>query len=381
MKIIHLITAFQLGGAEKVAFDIVNKLNKDYEIELIAIFKNDDDFSKEFKKNLEKNKIRWRELALTTKNSKFKYLSLFYSSLALLFYMPKNKIKIIHSHTDLPDFVLAIMLNFYKFIKNKKLNILRTIHNTELWPTHFTIGKFVESSFENDHVVFISKDVEKAYRLLRKKYNLQESPNTYFISNGVDFEKYNDEVNAEILKTLNITLDKNKINLLFVGRLVEQKGFDLIIDLFNLLDEKDKNRFHIYAFGSGELEKLVTEKMPIDIYKPITNIHEIYKCFDYLIMPSRFEGLGLVSLEASASRLPVIASYSCGLKETLPDNWELFFKNESVEDLKKLLLDILNNNYDRYYLSKKSNIFVKENFDLKSTIEKYHQLYRKMEEL
>jgi glycosyltransferase involved in cell wall biosynthesis len=377
MKVIQLITAFQLGGAEKVAFDIVSNLNKNHEFELISIFKNDDNFSKDLKKNLEANNIKWRELGLTKINSKFKYLNLLYSSFALLFYIMKNKINIIHSHTDLPDFVLAIILKLNKV--NKNLKIVRTIHNTELWSTHFKIGKLVESSFENDHVVFISNDVEKAYKSLRNRYSLKESDNRYFISNGVDFEKYDLKTKNSVLDSLNITLDKNIINLLFVGRLVEQKGFDLIVDLLHILDKEDKKRFHIYAFGSGELEKLVEKNMPITIYKPITNINEIYRYFDYLVMPSRFEGLPLVSLEASASNLPVIASYASGLKETLPMDWELFFKNESVEDLKNLLINILNNKYDKTLLSSKSNIFVKENFDLKSTVEKYNQLYNKLE--
>lgn len=376
MKIVHLINAFHLGGSEKVAFDIVSKLNKDYEIEIIAISKNDDNFSKNLKKNLDENNIKWRELGLLKVGSKFRHLNFLYTSLALLYYIIKNKITVIHSHTDLPDFVLALMLKYSKMKKN--LRIVRTIHNTELWSTHFKTGKFVESSFENDHVVFISKDVEEAYKSLRNRYNLKESNNKYFISNGVDFEKYDLKKDTNILNSLNISLDKNKINLLFAGRLVEQKGFDLIIDLFNTLDEKEKEKFHIYAFGNGELEKLVNKNMPITIYKPITNINEIYKYFDYLIMPSRFEGLPLVSLEASASNLPVIASYSPGLKETLPTDWELFFKNESVEDLKNLLIDILDNKYDKDLLSLKSNAFVKENFDLESTVEKYKQLYNKL---
>jgi len=290
----------------------------------------------------------------------------------------RNRIDIVHSHTDLPDFVLSNVLKLFLVVRYKRIKIVRTIHNSQLWPTHFNIGKYVETSFKTDNVIFISKDVKNAYKQLRAKYSLAESINQYFIPNGVDLEKYNNKIETNILEKLDITLDKTKINLLFVGRFVEQKGFDLIIELFNKLDLKSKNKFQVYAFGSGALGKLVNNNIPIKLYNPISNINEIYKYFDFLIMPSRFEGLPLVSLEASASKLPIIASNSPGLKETLPIDWDLYFKNESVNDLRNLLIQIANNSYNKKTLSSKSFEFVEKNFNLKKTVVLYNQLYIKL---
>lgn len=380
MKIVQLISAYQLGGAEKVAFDIANKLNDEkINIEFISIFKVENDFSKVFKKNLNSKGIKWKEVALTKQSSKFKYLSLLYSTFFLFFYFLKNKIHIVHSHTDLPDFVLSNVLKLYSIFGITRLNVIRTIHNTELWPTHFILGKFVEKSFCNDSVVFISEDVKKAYKNIRKKYILSESKKQYFISNGVDLDLFTRKKNISILETLHINLDKNKINLLFVGRFVHQKGFDILINVFKNLPSELENKFQIYSFGSGELAHLVDNSIPMRILNPINNIYEVYSFFDYLIMPSRHEGLPLVSLEASASKLPIIASYSPGLKETLPNNWDLYFNNESLEELENILIKISNNYFNPVELSKKSFAFVEKNFNLNTTISKYKDLYQRVQ--
>ena len=92
-------------------------------------------------------------------------------------------------------------------------------------------------------------------------------------------------------------------------------------------------------------------------------------------MPSRFEGLALMSIEASFAKVPVIASNVKGLKETLPSDWPLFFDVFNNESLLLILKGILNNKFDPNVLSEISHEFVNKHFTIDKMCKKYEQLY------
>lgn len=380
MKIVQIITAFQLGGAEKVAIDISKNLEKkEFQTIILTIFKDNSEFSNSIKNTLSQYNIRFKEFGLYKNIHKLKYIGLMISILQIFLFLRKEKPDIIHSHTDLPDFVLANILRIYSIFNIKKPKIVRTIHNTILWPSHKKIAYNVEKMFINDNIVFISNGSKDAYYELRKRCNLTRSKKTFFIHNGADLTYYTNCCHLNILEKQNIHLSKEKINFLFAGRFVEQKGFDLILEALRILEKKFLEKIHIYAFGKGEMDKLLLnneyKSLPISILPPSSNINLIYGCFDFLLMPSRFEGLPLVVLEAFASELPVIASNAPGLNEAIPKNWELLFKNKNTKELAKIIENIILNNYDIQSLKEEGLNFVKNNFNLKNTIQSYEKIY------
>ena len=325
MKVVQLVTAIQLGGAEKIAFEIASNINsKKIDIQFLTIFKCNSNFSKTMKKNLLNDDIPYTEQGLDIANSKLKYISLVVAIIQTLFFFIKHKPDIVHSHTDFPDFVLSCVLKIQSFLHITTPKIVRTIHNTVLWPTHHKLAKFVEESFIDDDVVYISSGSKKAYYLLRKKCNLAVSKNSHFVYNGIDFTKYTDKCNQGYMKKNNIKIDKNKINFLYVGRFVQQKGFDILLDAFHKLDINLEIPYQLSIIGSGELESLLSNEkytsLPISVYPASSDLEHLYACFDYLVMPSRFEGLPLVAIESLSSALPVIASRAPGLEEAIPND-------------------------------------------------------------
>jgi glycosyltransferase involved in cell wall biosynthesis len=383
MKVIQLITAFQLGGAEKIAMDIALELDSNiHDIQLLTIFKNNSKFSLNLKKELNNKNIKYRELGIETKYTKLKYIGLFISIIQTFFFLFKYKPDIIHSHTDLPDFVLSSVMKIFSFLNIQKPKIIRTIHNTQLWPSRTKIAYYVEKSFSNDNIIFISKGAKAAYCDLRKRCNLNISKNTFFISNGVNINNYTNKCVNSILKHNNITLSKDKINFLFVGRFVEQKGFDLMLESFKLLEPKLLNSIKIYAFGSGTLETLIYNdkysKISLNIFQPTIDLHLLYGCFDFLFMPSRFEGLPLVALESLASKLPIVASNAPGLIEAIPDNWPLQFQNEDIHDMHKIIVKIIEKDIDINLLKDIGRKFVEERYNIKKMINGYIDIYKKV---
>ena len=366
MKVYHLITSVQLGGAEGVAFNIVKGIsNSNIEFVLLELYASNTAYAKQKKNELKRNGIKVVTLSNYTKRS-----SLLLAPLKLYSIMRNDPNSIFHSHTDLPDFVLSVSLRISKFFKFSGFNIMRTIHNTVLWPNHKRIAKFVESSFENEHIVGVSEGALNAYTIFRKEIKLRVSVKRTLIFNGCKLPTN---------KRLEFKLDNSRINIGICGRFEDQKGIDLLITFLNDYNDQIKNRVNFIFIGSGsykhELQILSRKNENISMYKPINEINNMLHSFDYILMPSRFEGLALMSIEASYAKVPVIASNVKGLDETLPSDWPLFFDVFNNECLLLILKDILSNKFDPNVLGEVSHEFVNKHFTIDKMCKKYEQLY------
>lgn len=100
--------------------------------------------------------------------------------------------------------------------------------------------------------------------------------------------------------------------------------------------------------------------------------------FDYLFMPSEFEGLSMLSMEASINRLPVIANRCPGLSDTLPEDWPLLVDNNSVSAFLHLFRDVLPT-ADRNALADKAAAFAEQHFSVRKMQEEYEKVYKGMQ--
>lgn len=139
----------------------------------------------------------------------------------------------------------------------------------------------------------------KEYFLIRNTFDVKEF-------------KYDIKKRDKIRNKLNI--DKNTFVLGTVARMAAQKNPFFIIEIFNEVLKFRKDSVLVWV-GDGnlnyELEKLAKKEK---IYNKIrfigrqNNVNQIYSAFDSFVLPSKYEGLGIVFLEAQASGLPVYAS-------------------------------------------------------------------------
>ena len=141
--------------------------------------------------------------------------------------------------------------------------------------------------------------------------------------------------NEKVFFPLNNYEPKEKLEILYAGKFDESKGFyelikafriletkvkDVELDLIGNLKEEDKER--VYSF--------VGDSKNIKIYNAMDQAHlgEIMRQKDIFILPSYFEGLGLIAVEALGSGLRVVATEIEGLIEFLGDKIN---KSEIIE--------------------------------------------------
>lgn len=371
-KIYQLISSIQLGGAELVAVNLASYcgelLGDGVEFHLVELYPTNNKYALTKKEELSSKNVR----VITLFNGP-KRLSLLLAPIKLIRFIQKEKPFVIHSHTDLPDFVLSVTIRILNFFKLYIPNVVRTIHNTQLWRSHHVMGKITESAYKDEIVVAVSSYSMEAYGQLRKKYKLQVSNDRQIIYNGCLVPSRN----PHSFKT-----DKEKINIAFCGRFEDYKGMETLISTIIFISKKYPNRFLFHIIGDGtfkdQLEKLSQEINDMILYDPIPDVSNMFYAFDYIFMPSHFEGLGLISVEASLAKVPVIASFAPGLDETLPENWPLRFHLNNNEELYSIFDKIHNSEYNREFLQEEAYSFVFKKFSFYNMIHSYSNLYKKM---
>ena len=130
---------------------------------------------------------------------------------------------------------------------------------------------------------------------------------------------------------------------LAVGRFSpKHKGFDLLIQAFALF-AKNHNDWSLDIVGDGpeknNLQQLITDNHVEEriTLHPFTNhIQDYYSSASIYVLSSRWEGFGLVIVEAMAHGLPIISSDLASSKDILGD-FGLFFKNGDIQELAQLL--------------------------------------------
>ena len=164
--------------------------------------------------------------------------------------------------------------------------------------------------------------------------NLIKNKNIKIINNAVDVEKFkfSTDIRQQYRKKMNLE-DKYVIG--HVGRFHFQKNHEFIINICKRLFEIEKNAV-LLLVGNGEnFEQIknLTKKMKIEdkvIFLGLRNdVDKIMQAMDIFILPSRFEGLPIVGIEAQTSGLPCLFSDNITKELGIAENVEFL----SIEDI------------------------------------------------
>lgn len=163
--------------------------------------------------------------------------------------------------------------------------------------------------------------------------------------------------------------------ILSAGRLTHQKGFDILIDVAKNVF-KEIQDWKWIVLGEGEDRKKLETKIEeyglknnVILKGNVSNIEEYYKKSSMFVLTSRYEGLGLVLIEAKSYKLPLI-SFKCrvGPKEIIRDDINGYLIDcFDTKHMSKKIVELIRNKEKRRYFSIKSNEDI-EKFNMKNII-------------
>ena len=175
------------------------------------------------------------------------------------------------------------------------------------------------------------------------------------------------------------------IKFISVGYLIPRKGFDRTIKALSHLENID---WHYEIVGEGssrrELEQLIASldlKDKVILSGWSLKLEEKYHNADIQLIPSRYEGFGLVSIEGMSTGLPVIASDLAGINEVVSSSVDSCFlvkdSNDIGEWVNKIKLCINTLEKDLVHISKESYMH-SQKFSLEKMTKSYINLYRQV---
>lgn len=224
---------------------------------------------------------------------------------------------------------------------NAKKKIL-WIHNDFNEIKKYEDAKIYEEYFQKaDSVVSIS---DKCVQILRQNYPAMVNkfyclPN---LTSGSLLKKMSEEFEVS-------EFEKNQFNVLSIGRLTRQKGYDFAIDAVKILKEKYSD-IHWWIIGAGELEEQLKKQVKDnDLEEYITflglraNPYPYIRSCDLLVQPSRWEGKSVVLDEAKILAKPILATNYSTIKDQLKDKKEGLITDISPNAIAEGIIELREN--------------------------------------
>ena len=158
------------------------------------------------------------------------------------------------------------------------------------------------------------------------------------IHNAVDYNKFkfNENIRNKIRDELKI--DSNCILFGNVGRFTHLKNHTFLIDIFEKIHKKNKNTKLIFI-GIGEKEEEIKQKVNnLKLNEDVifagfkSNVNEYFSAMDALIVPSLYEGLSIVGIEAQSSGLPCFMSETVANEVKVANNLKFISLKKSAEE-------------------------------------------------
>lgn len=338
MKILYLTDQIHLhGGAEKI---LIQKLNYwveyfNYNVTLITTEQRDKKPFFPLNKNV--NLI----------DLKINYIE------GVSFFNPTNFLKLPNHYKMLkyeverlqPDAIFVISRSYVRLLApliTNGISIFNEYHtsyySTKLSLENVSIFKKIKIKLVDTFISKIETHYTKIIFLNQEEYDY------YNLSNAVIIPNFFDEKVPEIL-------GERKNSIVTLGRLCYQKGYDILIDVWEIVDKKVEG-WELNIYGNGNDYESLAQKIndkkfrnPLNLRAATNNINEKLSESSFYVMSSRYETFPMVLLEALSNKLPVVSFDSpTGARNILVNNEDsLLAEPNNISDLATKILLLINN--------------------------------------
>jgi glycosyltransferase involved in cell wall biosynthesis len=305
-------------------------------------------------------------------------------------YYDVSKSKLVNEADIINLHWISKIIDYESFFKECKVPIVWTMHdmNPILGIFHYQ-NEMLKHSCEFNQLDEKIKLFKKRYYIEHNKNISVAAPSIWLYneiikSNLFDLSKINYipySIPLNIFKPVdkkslreNLNFSKDEIIILFIADKlnVYRKGFDLLLEAFDLIDLEN-----VRMVAIGDTPTKVQSNHKIYYTGHINSekkLAEYYSCADIFIIPSREEALGNTMIESLSCGTPVIGFAIGGIVDQIVNDITGYLVNEtSAEALAKAILYLINNleTFDRNVIRE----YACEKFSDKKQVESYKKIY------
>jgi len=315
MKIIHIITTIELGGAEKQLLTLVkSQVMTGNEVEVIYL-KGNPDLLQDF----------------SVIGANVNKILIGVSSLKQIIYLRKYLSKgnlIIHAHLPQAEIYAAICKSTNKLIISRHV-AARFIPRSNLL---ISCLASLFCSFRADEVIAISNAVKK---YLQDSYEIFPTRRIHVVLYAFNWHSRK-ELDRKNENRKEFGIPDTVFVLGTVARIVEQKDFPTLLKAFKEIQRQNRDSFLVIA-GVGKMGskmKILAEDLGISDHVlwlgRVRNIENLLKAIDIFILTTKYEGFGLVLLESMNADIPIVASNNSSVPEVLGIDYPHLIKTGDV---------------------------------------------------
>lgn len=358
MKVLHIITSLDVGGAEKLMVDLLPQLkSRGVEVELLLFVGN----RTMFYDQLEREGIKITSFA--SKGSVYNPLHI----IRLYRFLRQNHFDVIHTHNTAPQIFAAIVAMLCSLV------LVTTEHSTSNhrrdWKWYRLVDRWMYSKYSK--VICISDATENNIREYLDVANSDKKFQTVY--NGVDVDRFSDAQPITDYHT-----DKKVVTM--VAGFRYQKDQDTLIRAMQHLPEEE---YELWLVGDGarreELENLVATlglNGLVKFWGIRGDVPSLLKSSDVVVMSSHIEGFGLAAVEGMSVGKPFISSDVDGLKD-VTRGAGLLFKQGDDKQLAELIQSLMSNS--TYYNLVASQCLLRaKQYDISRMADGYIGVYKEL---
>lgn len=363
MKILQVITSLEMGGAETLVVNLILRLQAlGYTVDLCVFNGIDTPLMQKLKRESPSTTIYTLGRGV--------YNPFYILKLAKIM----RGYDIVHTHNSSPQLFVAIANLF------TRRKLVSTEHNTSNrkrnWKWYAPIESWMYRQY--GHIICISEIAEMKLRdymggdWLNKESSIYNKIST--INNGVDVKAISNAVpDAELL-----SLKKDRKAILMVAGFRNQKDQNMVVKALDILD---KEKFEVWFAGIGDrMDDVKQLALSLGVANNVkflglrTDIPNVLKAADFIVMSSHWEGLSLSNVEGMSAHKPFIASNVNGLRE-VTEGYGILFPHEDAGTLAKEINRLAED--ENYYKEIAGRCFDRAlQFDINKTVDGYEKVYQ-----
>lgn len=358
MKIAFVITGLGMGGAEHVVVNLADKLSKQG-VEVLLVYLTGQAFV--FPKN---KKIKVIAINMIG------YRDFFNAYIKLRKIIKEFKPDVVHGHMVHAN-ILTRLLRLSLHIPR----LISTAHNTnEGGRLRMLAYRFTDMLC--DITTNVSEDAVNAF-ISKKAVN---SKKIICVHNGISTDRFNYSFSERNIVRKELNISSNKL-LLAVGRLEIAKDYPNLINAIALLKD-ERLDFKLIIVGEGSQKQKLIELVStlgvqdyVEFIGVRRDIPSLMSASDIFVLPSAWEGFGLVVAEAMACQRVIVATDCGGVKEVLGSTGFLVQPRQAPELAEALSKALSLSPQDSDILGKAARQRVQSYYSLDAAVEKWLKLY------